>query len=160
MPTDAEVKAGAKEMLAEISTLSLATCSENAPWAATVFFTSDSDFNIYFVSDHRTQHGRDIAENARVAATVNPDCKTWDAIKGLQIRGEISVVDGLERAKAVTLYVKKFPHVGQLVQAPEGADEETIAQRLAAANIYKIAPEMIRVIDNSKGFGHKEEFKP
>jgi uncharacterized protein YhbP (UPF0306 family) len=150
----------AREFLNEISTLSLATSSDNQPWAATVFFTADKHFNIYFVSDHRTQHGRDMAVNESVAATVNPDCNNWNDVAGLQLRGKVAVVEGVERAKALALYFKKFPQIDALFARPEGEHEETIAKRLKAANFYKITPEIIRVIDNAKGFGSREEFSP
>jgi uncharacterized protein YhbP (UPF0306 family) len=146
--------------LHSISTLTLATCNAGQPWAATVFFAADKQFNLYFVSDHRTQHGRDMAANPSVAATINPDCDNWHAVAGLQIRGTVTIVDGLERAKALALYFKKFPQIDALFQKPEGEHEETIARRLQAANFYKVTPAMVRVIDNAKGFGCRVEFKP
>ena len=153
-------RARAREFLDTIGTLTLATSDGAAPWAATVFFAADKHFNLYFVSDHRTQHGRDLAANEQVAATVNPDVDNWNDVAGLQIRGTVSIVEGVERAKALAIYFKKFPQIDALFQKPEGEHEETIAKRLQAANFYKIAPKMIRVIDNAQGFGHREEFAP
>lgn len=150
----------AREFLDGIGTLTLATSSSDDPWAATVFFAADSKFNIYFVSDHRTQHGRDMAANQRVAATINPEVDNWHDVAGLQVRGTASVVEGVERAKAMALYLKKFPQIDALFARPEGEHEETIAARLKAANFYKITPALIRVIDNQQGFGHREEFAP
>jgi hypothetical protein len=144
----------------EVSTLTLATSDDNAPWAATVFFVADSKFNIYFVSDHRTQHGRDMVANEQVAATINPDCDNWHDVAGLQIRGKVAIVEGMERAKALAIYFKKFPQIDALFAKPEGEHEETIAARLKAANFYKLTPELIRVIDNEQGFGWREEFAP
>lgn len=157
---NAVARARAQDFCAAISTLTLATCNEDLPWAATVFFAADSKFNLYFVSDHRTQHGRDMAANNKVAATINPDCDNWHDVAGLQIRGQVSIVEGVERAKALALYFKKFPQIDALFASPEGEHEETIAKRLKAANFYKIAPTMIRVIDNEQGFGYREEFAP
>ena len=150
----------ARQFCAAVSTLTLATCSDESPWAATVFFAADSKFNLYFVSDHRTQHGRDMTTNNKVAATINPDCDNWNDVAGLQIRGEVNIVDGVERAKALALYFKKFPQIDALFASPEGEHEETIAKRLKAANFYKITPEMVRVIDNAQGFGYRVEFAP
>lgn len=150
----------AKKFLEEISTLTLATTQGTEPWAATVFFAADKHFNLYFVSDHRTQHGRDMEANATVAATINPDCDNWHDVRGLQIRGQVSVVGGVERAKALAIYLKKFPQIDALFAKPQGEHEETIAARLKAANFYRITPEMIRVIDNAQGFGYREEFAP
>ena len=62
--------------------------------------------------------------------------------------------------KALAIYFKKFPQIDALFQKPEGEHEETIATRLKAANFYRITPEMVRVIDNAQGFGHREEFAP
>ncbi len=101
-----------------------------------------------------------MAANIQVAATVNPDCDNWNDVAGLQIDGSVSIVEGVERAKALAIYLKKFPQIDALFARPEGEHEETIAARLQAANFYRITPAMIRVIDNSQGFGHREEFAP
>lgn len=148
-----------QEYLQQYSTLTLATSQGDEPWAATVFFVSDADLNFYFVSDHRTHHGRDMAANAKVAATVNPDCDNWHDVHGVQVGGTASVVEGMQRAKALMLYLKKFPQIDQLYAKPAGEHEETIAKRLKAANFYCIKPDFIRFIDNDKGFGHREEFE-
>ncbi len=156
-----EARVTAARFLKEISTLTLATASEQGePWAATVFFAADKHFNLYFVSDHRTQHGRDMAARSRVAVTVNPDCDNWHAVRGLQISGTVDVVEGAERARALLLYFKKFPQIDALFQSPEGEHEETIAARLKAANFYCVRPETVRVVDNAKGFGYRVEFTP
>ncbi len=156
-----EARATAARFLDEIGTLTLATASAAAePWAATVFFAADKNFNLYFVSDHRTRHGRDMADNPAVAATVNPDCDNWHEVRGLQIAGRVAVVEGAERAKALLLYFRKFPQIDALFQSPEGEHEETIARRLKAANFYCVRPETIRLIDNAKGFGYRVEFRP
>jgi uncharacterized protein YhbP (UPF0306 family) len=155
-----EARERAQQFCATVSTLTLATCSENQPWAATVFFAADKNFNLYFVSDQRTRHGRDMAVNQQVAAAINPDCDNWHAVAGLQLRDTVTVVDGIERAKALALYFAKFPQIDALFAAPKGQQEETIATRLKAANFYKLVPDMIRVIDNAKGFGYRYEFAP
>jgi len=78
----------------------------------------------------------------------------------MQLRGKVTIVDGMERAKALALYFAKFPQIDALFASPQGEQEETIARRLKAANFYKITPELIRVIDNAKGFGYRYEFAP
>lgn len=148
-----------RHFLDEHNTLTLATCSGDKPWAATVFFASDADLNLYFVSDHRTHHGEDIAANPDVVATVNPDCDNWRDIRGLQIEGRAEVVEGLARVKALTLYLAKFPQIDALFSKPKDEHEETIAQRLKATNFYRLVPGWIRFIDNSRGFGFREEYE-
>jgi uncharacterized protein YhbP (UPF0306 family) len=77
----------------------------------------------------------------------------------LQIEGEVAPVKGLARANALRFYLAKFSDVRALFEAPQGKDEETIAQRLKAANMYRLVPRWIRLIDNSKWFGYKQEFE-
>lgn len=155
-----EARATARDYVDRVSTLTLATsAADGAPWAATVFFAADDDFNLYFVSDHRTRHGRDIDANARAAATVNPDCDNWHAVQGLQVEGAVAVVTGMARARALALYLRKFPQIDALFAAPQGEHEETIAARLKAANFYRLTPARIRVIDNSRGFGWRVELE-
>ena len=102
----------------------------------------------------------DTKSNDKVAATVNPECDNWHDVKGLQISGKVEIVEGVERAKALAIYLKKFPQIDALYAKPQGEHEETIAKRLKAANFYKVVPAIIRVIDNNRGFGWREEFIP
>ena len=144
-------------MLEIHNTISLATCRDGEPWAASVFFASDEDLNLYFVSDYRTRHARDIGDGGDVVATVNTDCARWSEVKGLQISGFAEPLSGLERMNALRHFLMKFADVKALFEAPKDKDEETIAQRLKAANMYRLRPRWIRLIDNSKRFGYKVE---
>ena len=58
---------------------------------------------------------------------------------------------------ALRVYLSKFTDVRALFEAPESEDEQTIAERLKAANMYQLAPRWIRLIDNSRWFGFKTE---
>ena len=49
-----------QELLAGHSTITLATTAEGRSWAAAVFYSSDTERNIYFVTDLKTRHGRDM----------------------------------------------------------------------------------------------------
>ncbi|MEE4184274.1 MAG: pyridoxamine 5'-phosphate oxidase family protein [Gammaproteobacteria bacterium] len=156
----AELRATALAMLEATSTLTLATTSASGlPWAATVFFAADRALNLYFVSDHRTRHARDTAAHPHAAAAINPDCDNWHAVKGIQAEGPVSIVSGLERGKALALYLRKFPQIDALYAAPADEHEATIAKRLQSANFYKLAPVRMRVIDNSRGFGWRAEIE-
>lgn len=155
----AEDREAIRLMLEVHNTLTLATSHEGRPWAASLFFASDKRLNLYFVSDYRTRHARHIQECSTAVATVNPDCAGWGEVRGLQIEGQVTAVSGLERANALRHYLAKFHEVRALFESPKGADEETIAARLKAANMYRLAPSFIRLIDNSRWFGFKQEFE-
>ena len=146
-----------RQMLEAHNTITLATCDAGKPWAASLFFASDKHLNLYFVSDYRTQHARHIEECAEVVATVNADCARWADVRGLQIAGTCTAVTGLDRVNALRHYLAKFSDVRALFEAPKGDDEETIARRLKAATMYRLAPNWIRLIDNRRWFGYKQE---
>jgi uncharacterized protein YhbP (UPF0306 family) len=146
-----------RQMLESHNTISLATCRDGKPWVASLFFASDRKLNLYFVSDYRTHHARDIESEGDAVATVNADCARWADVRGLQIEGRVAKVAGIDRVNALRVYLSKFADVKALFEAPKSEDEQTIAERLKAANMYRLEPRWIRLIDNSKWFGYKLE---
>jgi hypothetical protein len=156
--TDSD-RAAIARMLEAHNTLTLATSRDGVPWSATVFYVSDEEFNLYFVSDHRTRHAQDMVDNPRVALAINADVDNWNDVRGLQIEGEAAKVAGVERAKALALYLAKFASVKALFEAPRSADEQTIAQRLKNTDFWRVTPSWIRLIDNARGFGFRIELR-
>jgi uncharacterized protein YhbP (UPF0306 family) len=152
-----DVRAAIGRMLAAHHTLTLATSHDGKPWSAAVFYASDAAFNLYFVSDVRTRHAREMAANPRVALAINADVDNWDDVRGLQIEGTATPVEGVERARALALYLAKFASVKALFEAPRSADEQAIAARLKATEFWRITPTYIRLIDNARGFGFRQE---
>lgn len=152
-------RAAIARMLAGHNTLTLATVRDGAVWAASVFYASDGDFNLYFVSDHRTRHAQDMVANPRVALAINADVDNWNEVRGLQVEGQAGKVEGAERAKALALYLAKFASVKALFETPKSADEQTIAQRLKNTDFWRVTPRFIRLIDNSRGFGFRIELR-
>ncbi len=145
-------------VLATWKTMTLATSDETGrPWAATVFYASDADLNLYFVSDEKTRHGRDLCRTQRVAAAINADAATWDEVIGVQLEGEARVLDGAPREAALSLYLDKFPAVRRLFDAPRGLSERLIAARLRSTSFWCLVPQRIRLVDNREGFGWKRE---
>ena len=156
--TDA-VRADIRRMLEGHNTLTLATVTNGAPWAATVFYASDDRLNLFFVSDHRTRHAREMAANPAVAVAIHADVDNWNDVRGLQAEGEAGKVEGAERARALALYLAKFLSVKALFEAPRSADEQTIAERLKHTDFWCVTPRFIRLVDNGRGFGFKAELR-
>ena len=148
-----------RELLAGHNTLTLATAGEGGAWAATVFYASDEDCNLYFVSDLKTRHGRDMNREARVVAAINRDVATWDEVIGLQIEGRAEVLSGIRRATALASYLAKFIQVRRIFQSPREASEKLIAARLQSTAFWCLKPDWIRLIDSTRGFGWKREFR-
>jgi uncharacterized protein YhbP (UPF0306 family) len=139
--------------------LSLATCSADGPWAAALFYVCDADLNLYFLSDPATRHCRDIERDARVAVTVNLNHADWTEIRGLQIGARAAAVAAGEREAIEQHYLERFPDIRALVTEPRVPQAQAIAQRFTASRFYRIAPQRIRLIDNTRGFGYREELQ-
>jgi uncharacterized protein YhbP (UPF0306 family) len=129
----------------------LATGSGEDLWAAAVFYVHDG-FTLYFLSSPTSRHCLNLAQNPRVAVTIQEDYADWLEIKGVQIEGVAREISGGEEQKARRLYGKKFPVVGKLAQAPAA-----IVKALAKVRWYKVVPHRLFFIDNAVGLGHRDE---
>ena len=137
--------------LEQHTTLSLATCHNRQPWATDLFYASDDSCRLYFVSSSKTRHCQHIAANPQVSVSISGNVSGWEEIKGLQLDGVAVVVPDSERARVAETYLAKFPALKKLHKASE------ILSSFLESSFYQITPKWIRLIDNSKGFGHKDE---
>jgi hypothetical protein len=132
-----------------ISTLTIATSDQGGePHAAAVYFVADQALNIFFFSDPLSQHAQDVVQRPQAAIVIYPDCQDWQEIRGLQMRGEVRPIDpGVEWESAWLNYINKFPFVSAL-------------RELVARNqLYAFSPDWIRLVDNRRGFGFKQEWR-
>jgi uncharacterized protein len=138
------------------STLTLATVGDDClPAAAAVFYAHDAGLNLYFLSEERTRHGRNLVANPQVAGTIQADAQDWKTIRGLQVRGAASRVPVVGYAHAAAVYGRKFVFVGALLTGGQGLGE--LAGPLARARFWVLRPTWFRLVDNTVGFGFKEE---
>ncbi|MBK5104700.1 MAG: pyridoxamine 5'-phosphate oxidase family protein [Burkholderiales bacterium] len=133
--------------------MTLASHGDEGVWAAAVFYANE-EFAFYFLSSPSSRHGRNLAGNPRASATIQADYADWREIKGVQMEGIVSMLAGMEEEEARGLYGAKFPIVGKLGQAPA-----SIIKALAKVRWYKLVPERLYFIDNSAGFGQREEIE-
>jgi len=129
--------------------LTLATCGADGPWAAAVFYVHDGNA-LTFLSSPATRHCRNLAHDARCAATIHDDTGDWSRIKGIQLEGRARELEGDEARLARQRYGEKFPLIAELTPAP-------IAQALAKVRWYRLDAQRLYFIDNSRGFGHREQ---
>ena len=136
------------------NTMTLATSSGDVPWAATVFYASN-DLHLYFFSAPDSRHCQNLAANARVAVTIQEDYHDWRQIKGIQLEGAVTLVDGvLEKAKAMAVYARKYPGVIKLFTDPGSGG---FYKAFLKVKFYCVAPQRVFYIDNEKGFGKRQE---
>lgn len=131
--------------------MTLATQGSEGPWAAAVFYVNDG-FMLYCLSAPSSRHCMNLAHSPRISATIQEDYADWPQIKGVQLEGIASGISGEEEARARRLYGEKYPVVGKLAQAPAA-----IVKAMAKVRWYKVVPDRLYFIDNSAGFGHRDE---
>jgi uncharacterized protein YhbP (UPF0306 family) len=142
--------------LLQLSTLTLATVGlTGKPHAAPVYFVAISEvppisgksLQLYFFSDPASQHAQDLTYRSEAAAAIYPEANTWQEIRGLQMHGVVQVVlPGREWELAWAKYQAKFPFTSAFKQV------------VALNRLYVLRPDWIRMLDNRRGFGFKEEW--
>lgn len=134
--------------LRQHTVMSLATYGPMGLWAAAVFYAND-DFALVFLSAGHTRHGQNIAANPWAAATIQENYKDWPEIQGLQLAGTVELLAGKEKTAATASYKAKYPFLassGDIVQAA-----------IKKVNWYRLIPQQLYFVDNTKGFGHRDE---
>lgn len=129
----------------------LASSGADGLWAAAVFYVHDG-WDLYFLSSPTSRHSVNFSQHGQVAVTIQRDYDDWPGIQGVQLQGVVDVLGGTDEARARQLYGQKFPVVGKLAQAPAA-----IVKALARVRWYRVRPQRMFYIDNTLGFGHREE---
>jgi flavin prenyltransferase len=144
--------------LAEQTTLTLATTNaDGSAHSCDIFYAQDSDLNLYLLSDPKTQHVQNILRTPRVSATVHGASRGWEGIRGAQMVADAErVVGTAERIRAHGLYVAKYPFVRQWLGSID--DLGKAIKKIGVVELFKLRPRWLRWIDDTQGFGHKEEW--
>ena len=130
--------------------MSLATCGADGPHAANVFYVRDA-FALLWVSDPLTRHSIELEADPRVAATVAPDYGDFNEICGVQISGAARrIADATERHLARALLEARYPSLQRLSDRPQ------VKRAYEAAGLYRLVARRMVIIDNNRGFGHKD----
>ena len=80
-------------------------------------------------------------------------------IKGLQLQGPVYKVQEHHRQNILNLYRQKFDSIHQLLDSPKTDDEKKIAKQFDSISLFCFEPDWIRLLDNSLGFGSKEQIE-
>jgi len=126
--------------------LRLATIrTDGWPQATTVTYANDG-LTLYVMCAKNAQKARNIRNNPKVSLTVDRETKDWNRIKGLSMAAYAEIVrDREEIQRATALLGRKFKEVA----AMDEADLKTVS-------ILRITPQVISVLDYTKGFGHTD----
>ncbi len=147
------------DFLSTQTTLTLGTLNpDGSPYLCDLFYVHDATPSLYFLSDPHTQHAQNLARISQISATVHHTTKDWQTIRGVQIIGKaMRVNEATDRQHGFEIYVAKFPFVRKWLPSVERLGQAH--PLFGVIELYKITPRWLRWIDNTQGFGHKEEFE-
>jgi len=149
--TNADLSREIQSFLGAHHVMSLATCGAAGAHATNLFYACDG-LALVWVSEPGTQHSREVEADPRVAATVAPDYSDFAAIRGVQMIGTARrIVASDERMHYIALLEERYIFLKQLATAPL-----KLREAFARTAVYRLQPARIVLIDNAKGFGHKE----
>ena len=116
--------------------LTLATVGKSGmPYVANCFYAYDSQRNLFiFTSDVTTRHGAEMLNNPNVALSIPLETRVVGRVQGIQICGIVERGDDEARAT----YIKRFPYAA-----------------VAPLTLWAVRPTMIKLTDNTLGFGKK-----
>lgn len=99
------------EYLKEAKLMTITTVSENKPWAASVWYAHDKDWNIYFLSQKKRRHSIELKRNPNVAGTITKPhvIGSGEKVRGIQFEGTSRECTWNELKKGRELYMKKYP---------------------------------------------------
>lgn len=134
-----EVEQLVRKYIKEGRFFQLATVNGDQPWSCTLYYASDEELNIFWISKPDTRHSKEIDNQPKVAASI--PIKFDDlTVVGLQLEGTASLVeDSLEINEKVKLYCDKFKR-----------GEDWFEEFISGSNphkLYKLKPNKFVVFD-------------
>ena len=98
-----------RALLERENTLVLATAADDGtPIATPLFYYSDGEGNLYWLSSPDSRHSRNLSARPRVAVAVFAQVTDWKEIRGVQMEGAAEAVDSATRAAILDPYRRRF----------------------------------------------------
>ena len=136
--------------LREENTLALATVDKHGGVSvAPLFYLVDEYLSLFWLSSPSSLHSQNLKRTPSAAATVYRHTENWKDIRGVQMRGLVTVItDRRRRRLLIKSYSERFKLGALFLPA------------IRRCSLYEFRPDFFRFIDNSKGFGYKFEIIP
>jgi nitroimidazol reductase NimA-like FMN-containing flavoprotein (pyridoxamine 5'-phosphate oxidase superfamily) len=143
---DASIRAEIIGLLDEHRIMSLATLRPDGwPQATTVGYVNDG-LTLHFLCGKDSQKAKNLMRNDRVSLTIDHDVSDPMAIKGLSMAARATLVPDQSQMQQMmrVMLPKKYPEYAAAMGTMD----------LSGVAIFKVTPELISVLDYTKGFGH------
>ena len=119
------------------------------PQATTVGYVSEG-LTLWFLCGRDSQKARNLAHDDRVSITIDHDTPDMMAITGLSMAARAHrVTDRDEALKVLRMLPLKYPDAPPATAAMKMPAPEEVA-------LFRVVPEVISVLDYTKGFAHTD----
>lgn len=145
-----EIRQKILALLGEHRIMTIATLRPDGwPQATTVGYVSEG-LTLWFLCGKQSQKAANLARDDRVSITVDHDTADLMAISGLSMAARASrVTDRAEAQKVLGLLPLRYPDAPPRVARMTMPSPDDVA-------IFRIVPEVVSVLDYTKGFGHTD----
>lgn len=155
-PDKGQFRALARGLVAEQSTMTLASSQGGKAWAAPVYYIFRKSA-FYFFSDPSSRHIQESMESGQAASAIYEDSNTWQGIRGIQMSGKIEAVPaGWEAIETIRAYLKKFSFTKGFFKSGQAIDLDAFFKRFRV-QLYRFTPDLLYYMDNRFRFGFRDE---
>jgi len=151
--SDRRLRKSIIRILRDSELCSMATLDpRNRPHINTAYFCYRGldDLEIFFLSDTRSSHCRNLSRNPSMAMTIFRTNQPWDAPgRGLQLFGTCYQAEGPSVREAERAYAKRFPSYARWMSSTK-KDEKKLAEQLRSYRFYRILPRQLKVLDEAE----------
>jgi len=146
---DEALKRQIPDLLAGHRIMTLATNrTDGWPQATTVRYVNNG-LTLYFLCGPESQKAKNLARDDRVSLTIDHDTSDPMTITGLSMAANANpVTDAAELTKALELLRMRYPEYANFPIRPE------------EIRVFRVVPQVISVLDYTKGFGHSVLVSP
>jgi uncharacterized protein len=134
-------------IVSQTPVLALSTSDNTGvPHANMAFFALGTNFDLFFMSETSSVHGRNVAERpaASVAIWLKPP-EFGEHLQGMQLEGECSVAEGDIAAEAFDAYSGRFPVMGR-----DPSVRESYLNGTAASSLYRFRVSKLTLVDEPR----------
>ena len=150
------VREAALDLIRSQRTLVLATCRDNTPWSAPVYYLFHQGC-FYFFSSPRSLHIRHSVGHGHSAGTVFADSDRWEQIRGLQMTGRVTRVQSMTRTAQLTaLFILRYPIAKSFLH---GGDKD-VPNLSDKVHLYCFTPLNAYLVSNHNAFGRRLALDP
>lgn len=130
--------------------MQLATSSNAQPWVCNVYYVTDEELNMYWLSFPSRRHSRELAKNPKAAITIA--VKTEQPVIGVQAAGEAKLITEQETVREIAArYVDKH-----------GIGKEFYTNFLSGKNkhsLYRFKPKTFVLFDEVHFPGERQQIE-